>query len=162
VRENLRLLTELASRYEIDLQGRPAESAIVRGPADVAAYLGPELASLAQEQLRVVLLDVRNHVLATPLIYQGGLNATVIRLADCFRDAIRHGAAALILVHNHPSGDPTPSPEDVRLTVEAGKAGDLLGIDVLDHIVVGRDSHTSLREKGLYTPASSRPAAIPV
>ena len=82
------------------------------------------------------------------LVYQGGLNSLVVRLADVFRDAVARGAAAIILVHNHPSGDPTPSPEDVRMTEEAIRAGELLGIDVLDHLVVG-DSYVSLREKGL-------------
>ncbi len=154
VRENLRLLADLVSRYELapPTQG-PAERSL-RGPAEVAAYLAPELAELAQEQLRVVLLDSKNRVLAVCLVYQGGLNATVVRLADLFREAVRVGAATLILVHNHPSGDPSPSPEDIRLTREAGRAGDLLGIEVLDHVVVARQGHVSLREKGLYAPAA--------
>lgn len=156
VRENLRLLAELATRYEIGRLAVTADEPSVRSPADLAAYLGPELADLAQEQLRVVLLDTKNRVLGSSLIYQGGLNATVIRLADCFREAVRSGAAAVILVHNHPSGDPTPSPEDVRLTAEAGRAGELLGIKLLDHVVVGRQGgYVSLRERGLYTPARS-------
>ncbi|HZS00050.1 MAG TPA: JAB domain-containing protein [Chloroflexota bacterium] len=154
VRQNLRLLAELVDRYELGLVGVAASDQVLRSPVDVAGYLGAELADLAQEQLRVVLLDTKNHVVGTQLVYQGGLNATTIRLADCFHEAIARGAAALILVHNHPSGDPTPSPEDVRLTREAGRAGDLLGIDVLDHVVIGRQGHVSLRERGLYTPAS--------
>jgi DNA repair protein RadC len=155
VRENLRLLADLASTAEVALLDATRGGRQIRGPGDVAAYLGPELASLAQEQLRVVCLDTRNRVLATPLVYQGGLNATVIRLADVFREAVRLGAAAIVLVHNHPSGDPTPSPEDVRLTGEAGRAGDLLGIDVLDHVVVAGADHLSLRETGQYTPGGS-------
>jgi len=152
VRENLKLLLELAQRYEVGLGDAPADCLSVRGPEDVNAYLGPELAALAQEQLRVVLLDTKNHVLGVTLVYQGGVNAISVRLADCFREAVRLGAAAVILVHNHPSTDPTPSPEDVRLTSEAGRAGDLLGIDVLDHIVIGRQGYVSLRQRGLYTP----------
>jgi len=151
VRENLRLLAELVARYEIGSVGTCAQEHIIRSPADVAAYLGSELAELAQEQLRVVLLDTKNHVLGIQLVYQGGLNATVIRLADCFREAVTLGAAAVIFVHNHPSGDPTPSPEDVRLTREAGRVGDLLGIDLLDHLVIARQGHVSLRERGLYS-----------
>ncbi|HZR98672.1 MAG TPA: JAB domain-containing protein [Chloroflexota bacterium] len=150
VRQNLRLLAELVDRYEVGRLGVGASDQVLRSPADVAAYLGAELADLAQEQLRVVLLDTKNHVVGIQLVYQGGLNATAIRLADCFREAVARGAAALILVHNHPSGDPTPSPEDVRLTREAGRAGDLLGVELLDHIVVGRQGHVSLRERGLY------------
>ncbi len=153
VRQNLRLLAELVDRYEVGRLGVGASDQVLRSPADVAAYLGAELADLAQEQLRAVLLDTKNHVVGIQLVYQGGLNATAIRLADCFREAVARGAAALILVHNHPSGDPTPSPEDVRLTREAGRAGDLLGVELLDHIVVGRQGHVSLRERGLYAPS---------
>ena len=152
VRENLRLLAELVARYEVGRLEAPVDQRSVRGPADVAAYLGAELADLAQEQLRVVLLDTKNHVLGTQLVYQGGINATAIRLADCFREAVARGAAAVIFAHNHPSGDPTPSPEDIRLTREAGRAGELLGIELLDHVVIARQGHVSLRERGLYAP----------
>src|SRR5579884_573668 len=152
VRENLRLLEELATRYEVPrLDARP-EGQQVRSPADLASYLAPELADLAQEQLRVVLLDTKNHILGTQLVYQGGINATAIRLADCFREAVARGAASVVFAHNHPTGDPTPSPEDVRLTRDAGQVGELLGIELLDHIVVGRQGHVSLRELGLYRP----------
>jgi hypothetical protein len=88
----------------------------------------------------------------TPLIYQGGQTETAVRLADCFRDAVRASAAAMVLVHNHPSGDPSPSADDVRLTYDAGYAGQLLGIDVLDHIIVAGDGVTSLRADGVYVP----------
>jgi DNA repair protein RadC len=88
----------------------------------------------------------------TQLVYQGGINATAIRLADCFREAVARGAAAIILCHNHPSGDPTPSAEDVLLTRDASRVGDLLGIELLDHIVVARNGHVSLRERGFYMP----------
>jgi DNA repair protein RadC len=158
VRENLRLLSELSRRYEVDGIAPAPDGPTVRGPADLADYLGPELSELAQEQLRAVLLDTGNRVLATCLVYQGGLNATVIRLADCYREAVARGAAAVILVHNHPSGDPTPSTEDVRLTAEAARAGELLGVELLDHLVIGRSGHVSLRERGLYTPAARRSA----
>jgi len=158
VRENLRLLAELVSRYEIDRLVPTIDGPAFRKPADVADYLGPELSELAQEQLRVVCLNLKSHVLVTQIVYQGGLNATVVRIADCFREAVRIGADAIVLVHNHPSGDPTPSPEDVRLTAEVGHAGDLLGIDVLDHVIVSRGGYVSLRERGLYTPASGRAA----
>lgn len=152
VRENLRLLAELVSRYEVGRVATTTAERSIRGPADLAEYLGAEMADLAQEQLRVVLLDTKNHVLGNSLVYQGGLNATVVRLADCFRDAVREGAAAVILVHNHPSGDPTPSREDVQLTTDASRVGELLGIELLDHLVIGRQGYISLRERQLYTP----------
>ena len=154
VRENLRLLADLSGRYEISGLTTTTDGPTIRNPADVAAYLGTELADLAQEQLRVVLLDSGNQVIATSLVYQGGLNSTVIRLSDCFREAVAHGAAAVVLVHNHPSGDPTPSPEDIGLTADAARAGDLLGVDLLDHVVIGRSGHVSLRERGLYSPVA--------
>ena len=156
IRENLRLLGDLTSHYEVPGLGVAPEGPDLRGPADVVAYLGPELADLAQEQLRVALLDSKNRVIGTQLVYQGGINATSIRLADCFREAVARGAAAVIFAHNHPSGDPTPSPEDVRLTREAGRVAEMLGIELLDHIVIGRQGHVSLRERGLYAPATSQ------
>lgn len=158
IRENLRLLGDLTAHYEVPGLGVAPEGPALHGPADVAAYLGPELADLAQEQLRVALLDTKNRVIGTQLVYQGGINATSIRLADCFREAVARGAAAVIFAHNHPSGDPTPSPEDVRLTREAGRVAEMLGIELLDHIVIGRQGHVSLRERGLYAPASGHPS----
>ena len=103
VRENLRLVAELVNRYELGQLEAPADQRAMRCPADVAAYLGAELSDLAQEQLRVVLLDTKNRILGTQLVYQGGINATAIRLADCFREAVARGAAAVIFAHNHPS-----------------------------------------------------------
>ena len=158
VRENLRVLRQLVERYEIAWLEAPGSSLRVRTPADVAAYLGPEMADLAQEQLRVLLLDTRNRIVGSALVYQGGLNATVIRVADCFRDAVRVGAAGVLLIHNHPSKDPSPSPEDVRLTVDVARAGELLGIELVDHLVIGGDGHVSLRQQRLYTPAGAAPA----
>lgn len=151
-RENLALLTGLAGHYEAARLGPTSVRHAIRSPADVAAYLGPEMADLAQEQLRALLLNTRHEVLATQLVYQGGANAINIRLADCFREAVRLGAVALILVHNHPSGWSDPSPEDAALTRQARSVGDLLGIAVLDHVILGhRDGHTSLRERGLFS-----------
>jgi DNA repair protein RadC len=116
------------------------------------------MADLAQEQLRVLLLDIKNRLVGATLVYQGGANAIVIRLADCFREAVRVGAAAIVLAHNHPSSDATPSEEDVRVTREAAQVGDLLGIEVLDHIVIGggrSGTFVSLRERGFYRPVST-------
>lgn len=155
LRENGRLLSELGTRLGVARIEPPCETQVIRSPADVASYLGPEMVDLAQEQLRVLLLNTKNRVVGACLVYQGGVNSTVVRLADCFREAVRSSAPAVILVHNHPSSDPTPSPEDVRLTKEAAQAGELLGIDVLDHVILGRQGHVSLRERGLYTPSTA-------
>jgi DNA repair protein RadC len=164
LRENGRLLAALARRCETDRLAPPAASPTFREPADIAAYLGPEMVDLPQEQLRVVLLDRRGRLIDTPLIYQGGQTETAVRLADCFRDAVRANAAAMVLVHNHPSGDPGPSDDDVQLTHDAGQAGLFLGITVLDHVILGREGTSSLRALGQYVPpvggASAPPEAL--
>jgi DNA repair protein RadC len=121
----------------------------VTTPADAANLLMSEMTFLEQEHLRVVLLDTRNRVLATPTIYVGSLNTSVIRIGELFRQAIRNNAAALIVAHNHPSGDPAPSPEDIHVTRKLVEAGKLLDIEILDHIVIGRQKFVSLKERGL-------------
>jgi DNA repair protein RadC len=121
----------------------------IRSPEDVASVLQIEMGLLEQEELRVVLLDTKNHVLDMPIIYRGSLNTSVLRVAEVFRDGVKQNAAAIIVVHNHPSGDPTPSPEDVRVTRDLIQAGKLLDIDVLDHLVIGRNRYVSLRQKKL-------------
>ena len=127
----------------------PEERAQITTPADAANLLMSEMAFLEQEHLRTILLDTRNRVIKMPTIYKGSLNTSVIRIGELFRQAIRENAAGIIVVHNHPSGDPTPSPEDVRVTKEIYKGGKLLGIDLLDHIVIGGHRFVSLKEKGL-------------
>jgi DNA repair protein RadC len=131
------------------LAATPEERPKVTQPADAANLLMSEMMFLEQEELRVVLLDTRNRVLSTPTIYRGSLNTSVIRIGELFRPAIRSNSAALIVAHNHPSGDPAPSPEDINVTRQIVKAGNLLNIDVLDHIVIGRQKFVSLKERGL-------------
>jgi DNA repair protein RadC len=152
LRENQRLLALLARWCEVDRLTPSTHAETFRKPADVAAYLAPEMADIQQEQLRVILLDRRNRLIQAPLVYQGGQTEMAIRLADCFREAVRHNAATLVLVHNHPSGDPSPSVDDLQVTREAGQAGLLLGITVSDHVILARDGFVSLRADGLYTP----------
>jgi DNA repair protein RadC len=147
VRQNLRLLAELRSTYQAT--GGETNGRIVRSAEDVVALLAPEMELLTQEQLRVILLDTRNRVLDVLMIYQGNVNSTIVRMAEVFREAILACAPNVILVHNHPSGDPSPSPEDVSLTKQAVDAGHLFGIEVLDHIVIGRGRHVSLKDRGI-------------
>lgn len=127
----------------------PLDKPTVASPADAANLLMTEMAFLEQEHLRLILLDTRNHVLSTPTIYVGSLNTSVLRVGELFRSAIKENAAALIVAHNHPSGDPAPSPEDVRVTSQIVSAGQLLDIDVLDHIIIGQQRFVSLKERGL-------------
>jgi DNA repair protein RadC len=132
----------------------PDQRPQIASPDDVVDLVGIEMAALDQEQLRVVLLDTKHRVLAIRTVYQGSVNQAQVRIAEIFREAIRHNAVALIAVHNHPSGDPTPSGADVTLTADLVKGGDLLDVDVLDHLIVGRGRHASLRRLGLGFPAA--------
>ncbi|MEJ2747396.1 MAG: DNA repair protein RadC [Anaerolineae bacterium] len=131
------------------LAASPQERPKVTSPADAANLLMSEMMFLEQEHLRLILLDTRNRVLKTPTIYKGSLNTSVIRLGELFRAAIKENAAAFIVAHNHPSGDPSPSPEDVNVTRQLVQAGKLLDIEVLDHVVIGRQRYVSLKERGL-------------
>lgn len=127
----------------------------VRAPRDVGERLVPQMAYLEREELRVVLLNARNAVLRLVTVYQGNVSSSLVRIGELFRDAVRLNAAGLILVHNHPSGDPTPSPDDLRLTAETLAAGRLLDIQLLDHLIVAGDGFVSLRDRGV---AFDRPA----
>ncbi|HEU0026359.1 MAG TPA: DNA repair protein RadC, partial [Ktedonobacterales bacterium] len=127
----------------------PEQRPRITSPSDVARLLMFEMAYLAQEQLRVLCLDTKNHVVAQQTVYQGTVNSSAVRVAEVFRPAITRTCPSVIVVHNHPSGDPTPSPEDVRTTEQLRKAGELLDIELLDHIVIGRHQHVSLKERGL-------------
>jgi DNA repair protein RadC len=110
---------------------------------------------------RVVILNTKNAVLRVVTAYQGKVSASLVRVGELFRDAVRLDAAGVILVHNHPSGDPTPSPDDLHLTAEALAAGRLLDIDLLDHLVIGHDAYVSLRDRGVSfdRPGGRPPAA---
>jgi DNA repair protein RadC len=137
---------ELGRRAVLDW---PAGRRIIRGPHDLASRLIAELGHLPREELRVVLLDTRNGIMTMPTVYRGNVSVALVRIGELFRDAVRVHAARLILVHNHPSGDPTPSPDDLHMTAEAVAAGRLLDIAVLDHLVIGHGSFVSLRDRGL-------------
>jgi len=127
----------------------PAGRWVIRGPSDLASRLMADLGHLPSEELRVVLMDTRNGVLGMRSVYRGNVSAALVRIGELFRDAVRLHAARLILVHNHPSGDPTPSPDDLHMTAEAVAAGRLLDIAVLDHLVIGHGSFVSLRDRGV-------------
>jgi len=137
------------------LVASPDERPQVNSPADAANLLLPEMGLLESEHLRTLLLDSKHRVLASPTIYIGNVNTSVIRVSELFREAIRMNCPALIVAHNHPSGDPTPSPDDVRVTEQIVQAGKLLDIEVLDHLVIGRQRFVSLKERGLGFSAAS-------
>ena len=120
-----------------------------RTPKDVADRLILQMGRLEREELRVVLLNTKNVAVDLLTVYQGNVSASVVRIGELFRDAVRRNANGLILVHNHPSGDPTPSPDDLHLTAEAVAAGRLLDVAVLDHLIIGHDAYVSLRDRGV-------------
>jgi len=118
-------------------------------PADAANLFMAAMCDQSSEQLRVMLLDSRHRVQRTSVVYVGSLNTSMIRIGEVFRQAVKDNAAALVVAHNHPSGDPTPSPEDVRVTEEMIRAGKLLDIEVLDHLIIGKQRYVSLKERRL-------------
>ena len=151
LRSNLNLLGELAMRYQVETRpSRPmGDLTTISCPDDVGRLLAPEMSSLAQEQLRVILLDTKNHVEGQRVIYQGNVSSCQVRTVEVFRPAVIDAVPQIIIVHNHPSADPTPSPEDVAITRRLAQAAKLLDIDLLDHIVIGGDSVVSLKDRGL-------------
>jgi DNA repair protein RadC len=143
---------QLAAAFELGRRAVadwPPGRLTIRGPRDLGERLVAELGHLEREELRVVLMDTRNGVLASPTVYRGNVSVALVRVGELFRDAVRLLAARLIIVHNHPSGDPSPSPDDLHLTAEAVAAGRLLDIAVLDHLVIGHGTWVSLRDRGV-------------
>ena len=132
----------------------PEERATIQSPQDVANLVAAGMASLEQEHLRVLLLNTRNQVLNIQEIYIGNVNSSVVRPAEVLRPAVRENAPGIIVVHNHPSGDPTPNAEDVSITRQIAQAGQLLGIELLDHVVIGSGGRfVSLKELKQGFPA---------
>lgn len=142
----LKAALEIGRRLLLSEQGQRCQ---IKSPADVAQLLMVEMSHLEQEHLRTVLLDTKNRVQDICTIYIGSLNTSVLRVGEVFREAIKRNSASIIVVHNHPSGDPTPSPEDVQVTRQLVSAGQLLDIEMLDHLVIGQGRFVSLRERGL-------------
>jgi DNA repair protein RadC len=142
----LQAVLEMGRRLSVS---RSPERPTINAPGDVAALLQAEMALLDQEHFRVLVLDTKNHVMAAPDVFVGSVNATTIRTAEVFREAVRLNCPSVIVVHNHPSGDPEPSAEDANVTRELVAAGKTLDIDVLHHVVIGRDGFVSLKERKL-------------
>ncbi len=122
-----------------------------RSSRDVQRHFGPRLRDLRVERFLTLLLDGKHRVLREELVSQGTLTSSPVHPREVFGPAVRHGAAAVVLVHNHPSGDPAPSADDLAVTRRLVDAGDLLGIRVLDHVIVGDGAYTSLADRGLMS-----------
>ena len=152
LRQNLHVLGELAVRYEVETKPeRNGDAPAIGSPQDVQRLLGPEMGALAQEQVRVLLLDRRNHVVGQRVLYVGNCYESIVRPAEVLRPAVVAAVPHIIIAHNHPSSDPTPSPQDVRVTKELAQAAALLGVTLLDHVVIGGpDGAVSLKDRGLF------------
>ena len=142
----LQAAIELARRLAVQ---QSAKIQMITGPEDVARYAMPHYRFEQKEHFAVLLLNTKNHVISMPEGSVGSLSASVVHPREVFRAAIDHAAAAMMLLHNHPSGDATPSRADIAVTERLVKAGKIMDIPVLDHVVLGRDRFISLKEKGL-------------
>ena len=142
----LQTIQELALRWNRP-PTEPASS--ITSPQEVAHLLLPRLRYREQEEFCVLLLNTKNRLIAEVTVSVGSLDRSLAHPREVFREAVRHNAAGILLVHNHPSGDPQPSPEDLQLTQQLRQAGDLLGIELMDHLILGDGHWVSLREKGM-------------
>ncbi len=144
----LKSAAEIARRLNSSSQKR----ALIKSPSDVGQMLMEEMRYLDREHFRVIMLNTKNQVLGVEPVAVGSLNAAIVHPREIFKLPVKRSAAAVILVHNHPSGDPTPSREDVEVTQRLVEVGKLLGIEVLDHIVIGDNCYLSLRESHTNWP----------
>ncbi len=150
LRSNMLLLGELAVRYGVETQPeRPASPPVISTSDEVQRLMGQEMAALAQEQLRVLLLDAKNRLVGQRVVYQGNISQVMVRIAEVLRPAIVEAVPHLIMVHNHPSGDPEPSVADIALTREIYKGAKLLGLDLLDHVVIGGEDFVSFKDRAI-------------
>lgn len=121
----------------------------VSSPKDVSELLINEMSSLNQEVLKIILLNTKNIVIGVKDVFKGSLNSSIVHPREIFKEAIQRGSANIIICHNHPSGDPTPSKEDINITLRLKQCGDLMGIGLLDHLIIGNNKYISLKEKGI-------------
>ena len=142
----LKASMEIANRI---LASNPDQRPRISSPDDVTNLIGLEMSLLEQEQLRVVLLNTRNEVIGIRKLYEGTTNQAQVRIAEVFKEAVRANAVAIVVVHNHPSGDPSPSSADIELTRELVEAGKILDVKVLDHMIIGHGRHVSMKRLGL-------------
>lgn len=143
----LMAMTELFKRFNT-LRSQRQEYKIT-SPKDVADLLINEMNSLNQEVLKLILLNTKNIMIGVKDVFKGSLNTSIVHPREIFSEAVKKGSANIIICHNHPSGDPTPSKEDINLTIRIKQCGELMGIGLLDHIIIGNNKYISLKEKGI-------------
>ncbi|WP_024613305.1 DNA repair protein RadC [Clostridium sp. Ade.TY] len=121
----------------------------VSSPNDVASMLYGEMGTFNQEVLKLIILNTKNEITKIKDVFKGSLNSSLVHPREIFNEAIRNSAASIIICHNHPSGDPTPSDEDIKVTTRLKECGEIIGIKLIDHIIIGRNIYVSLKEKGI-------------
>lgn len=121
----------------------------VSSPKDIAELLINEMSYLNQEVLKLILLNTKNNIIKMENIFKGSLNSSIVHPREIFREAVKYGSANIIITHNHPSGDPTPSREDINITNRLKECGEIMGIKLLDHLIIGNNRYFSLKEKGI-------------
>ena len=149
VEKTLAEIRKLHEDLNSELYSHPTERPKIQSPGDAFSIMQSFLGPLEHEELWVLGLDTRNRVLTLTKLYQGSLNSSQVRIGEIFKRAILDNAASIVIAHNHPSGEATPSPDDISVTRAIIQAGKLVDIPVLDHIVVARESYVSLKERGL-------------
>ncbi len=149
VDETFAKIRQLHDELNAQLYTSPTDRPAVHSPADAANILDYFIGALDHEEMWVVNLDTRNRAMSLVALYKGSVNSSQVRVAEVFRQAILENAPAILVAHNHPSGDISPSPEDINVTRAIFQAGKLLDIDLLDHLIVSQGRYTSLKEKGL-------------
>ncbi|MCT8978240.1 DNA repair protein RadC [Clostridium sp. CX1] len=142
----LMALVEISKRFKSYKNGDEYK---ISSPKDAADLVMEEMRSLKQEHLKVIMLNTKNVVIFTKDVSVGSLNSSIVHPREVFCDAIRKNSASIIICHNHPSGDPVPSNEDINITCRLKECGKLLGVDLLDHLIIGNGKYTSLKEKGI-------------
>ncbi len=130
-------------------QATPEEKVVIRYPKDAAEFVMQEMRYLEQEHFVCLFLNTKNQVTHKKCLFVGSLNASVVHPREIFREAVRYSSAGIICVHNHPSGNPSPSREDIEVTHRLVEAGELMGIDLIDHLIIGDQSYFSMKEKGI-------------
>lgn len=122
---------------------------VISSPNDIASLIMKEMSFLKQEVLKLIMLDTKNNIIGIKDVFKGSLNTSIVHPREIFKEAIKKSSSSIIICHNHPSGDPTPSKEDINITIRLKECSKIIGIDLLDHLIVGKNQYVSLKEKGI-------------
>ncbi|MDV4149985.1 DNA repair protein RadC [Clostridium sp. AL.422] len=121
----------------------------ISSPIDIASLVMKEMVFLKQEVLKLIMLDTKNNIIGIKDVFKGSLNTSIVHPREIFKEALKKSSSSIIICHNHPSGDPTPSKEDINITIRLKECGKIIGIDLLDHLIIGKNQYVSLKEKGI-------------